>query len=315
MADTRLQELEKTNRNPSQETEYQNLKKSQPTVSAPQIPDFNAFFSQAADKRAQFNAGQAAQQNDVLARYRQTIAGQETQQALADRIGKELNLPALQTAANNVNTSIANMPYTQRQATRGFDVNNNQLERLTNQKISELAPVATSANNAANLAQQNLSTRMGYAMADQQKQLAPYQLESSMMSERLAREASGFNTDMTNELNGLIQKMNAGIQLSQFEQTRADQLAQHEQSYELQKQQLDMQQSAAKHNFVSLGGKLYDTVTGQWITPPGTGTGTTKGAADYLGGGQSTQSATRPPLTSFMSQPNNTGSAQLQVNF
>lgn len=239
------------------------------------IPDFNSV-NQRQKQEFQGQIGNVAnQQNEYLDRYRGAIGGQEGLGAMAERLGTELGLPQLRKNATTLQTTLENIPTTWNKALTGTDANQSQLDRMIAQKSGELAPVVNKVVNAQNAAEQQLSQRMGYGQADQAKQLLPYQTEQSMLSDRIAQEMTGFNNLQRSELDGLVSKMNAGIQLTQFEETRADQLAQNEKQYELQKQTLGMQQQSAKSsNLINVGGKLYNPQTGQWISPPTTGGGT-----------------------------------------
>lgn len=197
-------------------------------------------------KRAAFNANQTGQTNDFLSRYKGAIGGQETMSAMADRIGQELNLPTLRNNAQQVNETVSNLPYTYGSATRGFDVNANQLARTIGQKTYELTPALNSANSAVSNAEGQLSTRLGYGQADQNKQLLPYQSEQSLMGDRLAREATGFNQDSESELQGYMAKLTGGIQLSEGEANRAEQLAQAKLSYDAQMKSLEQNNAQFK---------------------------------------------------------------------
>ena len=64
----------------------------------------------------------------------------------------------------------------------------------------------------------------------------------------MARESSGFNIAAQNEMQGLISKLNAGIQLSQAEITRANELMKASQAYETAKLQAEASQNVAKLN-------------------------------------------------------------------
>lgn len=205
------------------------------------------YLSGISGKRAALNTSQAGQQSDFLGRYTGAINGQETSSAMADRIGGKLGLPELQKNATTLNTTLANIPYTYGAATKGFDVNNNQLNRIIGQKSSELTPVVNSTNNALSTAQGQLTSRMGYEQADQAKQLAPYQSEQSLLTDRLNRESAGFNTDAESELSSYLAKMNAGIQLSQAEQTRAENLAQSKLAYDQADKQFNSISASSKY--------------------------------------------------------------------
>ena len=195
----------------------------------------NKFGSQATSfaqglqpRRTAFNAGQKAEGQDFLGRYTGAINKQEALPDMYKRIGIELNLPNLQQSANTLNTTLANLPQTFGSATRGFDVNANQLARTIGQKASELTPVVTQANQALSTAQDQANKQIGFEQTQQQKLLDPYLREQDMLAQRQAREATGYSEDNQAELDTYIQKMKAGITLTEGEKTRANELAMNE---------------------------------------------------------------------------------------
>ena len=105
---------------------------------------------------------------------------------------------------------------------------------------------------------------MGYAQADQNRALLPYQTEQSLMSDRFARETTGYTSAMQGELDSIIGRMNAGIQISEAEKSRAHELALEEKKYQNQLS-ADRQKGAG---FASVNGGLYNTSTGQWAVKP-----------------------------------------------
>lgn len=236
--------------------------------------DLNAPVAQAQANTANLKnifAGQQADTSGFLNRFTGAINSQPTSQALAERIGNELNLPQLQANSQSLNNTLFQLPSTYSAATRGFDVNSNQLSRIIGQKQSELAPAAALAQSNAQNAENTLDKRLGYAQADQNRALLPYQSEQSLLSDRFAREATGYTQAMGNELDAIIQKMNAGVTLSEGEKNRAQQLAIAEKGYQNQLDQIKEQSknTSTKNpdRYITLGDgvSLYDTQTGRII--------------------------------------------------
>lgn len=208
-------------------------------------------------------ASQAGQESDYLNRYKGAIAGQETSSAMAKRLGTELNIPTLSANAAMLNRTVRELPQTYSAATRGFDVNANQLSRIIGQKTSELSPALTTANEALASANQTLATQMGYELSDQEKQLLPYTTEKELLTNKLARETSMYTAQNENELNTIIQKIASGIQVSEAEKDRAVQLATAERNYNLAKEQLSAQVNQG--TIETIGGNKYlvNTTTGE----------------------------------------------------
>ena len=208
-------------------------------------------------------AGQSGQESDYLKRYTGAIQGQETSANMAKRIGEELNLPTLSANAFNINKAVREIPQTYSAATRGFDVNANQLARITGQKTAELTPALTTANEAVANANQTLATQMGYQLSDQEKALLPYTTEKDLLTNKLARETTMYTAQNENELSTIIQKISSGIEVSEAEKDRAIQLATQEQSYKLEKEKLSA--SLGQGTIETIGGNKYlvNTTTGE----------------------------------------------------
>lgn len=202
--------------------------------------------------RTNFYAGQKAEVGDYLGRYTNAINSQEPLTHMQDRIGRELGLPQLQQSANQLNTTLANLPYTYSGATRGFDVNANQLNRIVSTKSSAMAPTVNAVNTALGSAQNQLVTRMGLTQQQQAKELLPYQSEQQLLNDRLTRESTGFTQEAEGLLQSYIQKMMAGVALSTGEQNRANALAIAKLSYDAAKYAADKGLEAAKLNPLGL---------------------------------------------------------------
>lgn len=185
---------------------------------------------------------------DYLGRYTGAINNQEPLSHMQDRIGRELNLPNLRTSANTLNTTLANIPYTYSGATRGFDVNANQLNRIIGTKSAALAPTVTAANNALSSAEGQLTQRMGLEQTQQAKQLLPYQSEQTLLNDRLARESTGFTQEAQGQLNAYIDKLDKGVALSRGEQDNAERLATAKLAYDQAIAVANIQASASKYN-------------------------------------------------------------------
>ena len=254
----------------------------------------NLLGTQKANNQS-FLAGQAATSEDFLNRYKNAIAGQETMSAMAKRIGSELNLPTLSENAYNVNKVMREIPQTYSAATRGFDVNANQLSRITGQKQSELAPTLATANEALAQAQNTLNTQMGYEQYDQEKALKPFETEQSLLTDRLAREATFYSQENENELNTIIAKIQSGIQVSEAEKDRAQQLAIAEMGYKAKKEEL----AAGSWSEITIGGNKYriNLTTGekQLLGPASSSSSGSGNALSYLTGG--TTKTTTPTKT------------------
>jgi S-adenosylmethionine synthetase len=249
--------------------------------------DLNQLTNLTAQQRAG-TQGLLASQNtasaDYLKRYTDFINSQEGASAMSQRIGQELGLPTLQANATNLRNTLTNIPSTYTAASRGYDINQNQLSRIIGQKSSELSPLVTTAENSLQNAQSNLNTQMGYEQTDQAKALKPYETEQTMLSDRLARETTLYSQDNQNELNALIAKINAGVSLNNAEASRAQELAVQEKSYQQAKETATANPNT---QIIESNGKKYliNSATGQVIQTYGTSGGGNTTASYFTQGG------------------------------
>lgn len=188
----------------------------------------------AAQKTAGTNllAGQKNESQDFLGRYTGAIGGQETMSALANRLGTEQGLPGLRTNAANLNRTVLNIPNVVTNSARGNEVSQNQADRMIGYQQQKLSPLAQEATRQQQAAEGLVSEQMGYAQADQAKQLLPYAMEQNLLTDRLARETSMFTTQNQNELDALMAKMSSGVTLTEGEANRANALAVAEKGYQ-----------------------------------------------------------------------------------
>lgn len=208
---------------------------------------------------AAFNAAQEAKQTDFINRFKTAVGGQESLSDAASRIGSSIGLPDLRTTAQGLTKSVAMIPKVQTDATRGYNVNSNQLSQIIASKQSQLAPAAQQAVTEQQAAEGILGQQLGYLQTDQAKQLQPLQLEGSMLSDQIAREMTGFTQDKTNTLNSYLAALDAGTKLTLQQMQDANQLAQAHIQYDNVKQQVQNQVVAAGSSLYSSTGQLLAT--------------------------------------------------------
>ena len=230
------------------------------------IPDLSGQAAKTGAARTALQTGQAAEGSDFLSRYRGAVLGQETVPAMYARIAKETGLDTAKAANQQVQGTLTQLPYTYSKATRGFDVNANQLQRIIGQKASELAPTAAATAASAASAQEAADRMMGYTQAQQAKELTPFSTEQTLLMDRQARETSGFPAQAEMEYNALVQKAQMGITLSEGEKNRAAQLEAAKMQRDAQMEQIKYQtEHANKYSATGTGG-VFNTQTGQITT-------------------------------------------------
>jgi len=229
-----------------------------------QLPDLEGKTTTQRAAGASLLADQQGQTSNFLQKYSNTIANQGSTADMAGRISSELNLPQLRETSKTLNQRMLMTPLNNMSDTRGSNVTQNQLNNLNTYDLNKLAIPAQLAEQNTQTAENSLNTRLGYAQNDWNRQLLPLNSEQSFLSDRLARETSMFSEQNQNELNAMIQKMNAGITLSEGEKNRAQSLAIAEKGYE---SALKVAQSGSQFQKIGADG-LYNTNTNKFAVRP-----------------------------------------------
>ena len=175
---------------------------------------------------------QKAEQDDFLGRFRSAVEGQEKLPDIYGRVESKDNLPGLLDTAQRTSTQLQEMPETQKTATRGFNVNSNQLARIIGAETQKLAPIAQRAIDQFQQGSQLANQQMTFEIGQQNKDLLPFEQEASMLSERLAREFTGFTAARERELNSLLTMLRENNNLTISQMQMANQLAIQKLQYE-----------------------------------------------------------------------------------
>lgn len=227
------------------------------------LPDFSGIVNQQRQATSGLLSGQQAQIGDYLQGYRNAIGGQETQQAMWNRLAQETGYPQLMQQATTLNNQLAMIPQTQISATRGYDVNANQLDRLMNMQQWKLAPLAQRATAQAQTAGQLMSGQIAATQAQQQKELLPYQAQQALLTDQLARQATMFTSQNESELQGLEYAMQTGAQLTSGQLDRYNELKKAQIAYN---QAISTANIAQMYRTLSPAQGVFNAVTGT-VTP------------------------------------------------
>lgn len=293
MADTRLQQLAKTGRNPIEEREYQDLLKASNvpfTVEngVANVQGFGiggntageaaaTFFSPGAVQQRGFAQQQQAREQDFLGRFKTGLSDAIT------GIENELGLPQLRTnaqaagqTARTVVDQVRAVAPTQQTVAKQVGISAPRLQQRIGAKTAEMAPAldaATRAAEEANAAQQFGETEFGRRLG---QVIQPFQTEAAILSESLAREFTGFSNQLQNELTTYLQKMEQGHQLTMAELDRANQLARDEQEFERQKKLISFNtdENIRQSNALKTGSGGGGVDLTKYLTPNTTGKST-----------------------------------------
>lgn len=197
--------------------------------------------------------GQNAQAVNPL---QSVINSNPTAQALYNQGNAMYNVPALQTQATNLTNRVNNVQPNAYNAARGFDIDSTDINNGVANATAYLQPQANQATANANTASGLASNFVNAGLTQNQMNLIPAQENATLTQQNQAAEATGWNQAQSSTLQGLMNKMSAGVTLSGSEMQLAGTLAQQEEAYQ---QQLTVNQTS-----------LANTIQGQkYITAPG----------------------------------------------
>lgn len=191
--------------------------------------------------QAELAEQQAGREEDYLARFRETLAAQEKIPTMAGRLGAELGLPGLRETAYGLQAGLTAVPEQERLISQQIGISAPRLERRIAQRQAEIAPSALRAAEAQQFAERELGERLGYGLAEQERELMPFETEAEMISDRAARELSMWTTEREGELDTLLKRMEIEGQLRTDEMTRAHELAMQENTFMNLKEQLGLE--------------------------------------------------------------------------
>lgn len=213
-----------------------------------------------------FGQQQGATQNYVN-QYAQDVANNPTVTSLYQQGNQLYNVPQLQTQATNLQNQVTNAVPAGVSAARGFDIGDTQVNNGVAQKLAYLQPQANAATANANTASQLASQFVQAGQQQNAQNLLPVQAQQSLLAQNMAAQATGWNQAMANQFQGLIDKMQSGVQLSQAEYQQAQALAQAEESYQQAQVTANAQIQAAQigqqYQTLNPTQTLVNTFTGQ----------------------------------------------------
>lgn len=190
-------------------------------------------------------SGQKAEAKGMVADYGNFINSQEKLGAMRDRISGQLDLPRQRETvtrygevADDLTSQLQGMGQQVAGTSRNSLMTQGQRQGVVQAKsqplLQNLQQVGRLGERAgARLAQseQELGNRMQQEIAQQQKELLPWEKDFSFLEQSQAREFAGYTFANQLELNRLISNQQAGLKWTDSEAERANRLALAEWSY------------------------------------------------------------------------------------
>lgn len=209
--------------------------------------------------------------SDYMGAYKDAIASNPTATQLYQTANQQYNVPGLASTATDLNNRVLNAPNTNLNLARGFNYDQNQVDAATTRDLRILQPLASAATSNWQTAAGLADKQVGYGLQQNATNLLPVQAQGQMMADLWARQSTGFTSAMEQELQGLMGKMNAGIQLSATEMSRANTLAQAQTSYKnaitSANAQIASSQIGNQNVTLSPGQTYLNTITGKAYNP------------------------------------------------
>lgn len=184
---------------------------------------------------------QQARESEFVNRFRTEVPS--IQQALRSELGIDRLTQNVQSAAktaSDVQGMVSAVAPTQQTIAKQVGISAPRLQQRISSKTAELAPTLESAVRGLSTAQSALESGLGTYSTDLASRLTPLTTEASMLSDSLAREMTGFTTQMKNELDITLEKLKQKGTLDLAELQKAQALAEKEKEYENQRATLNL---------------------------------------------------------------------------
>lgn len=232
--------------------EYKARANTPTATPAPSAPASNPIIDFANKQKTDYQTmldKQNAEQQSLFNNYDTIRKNQEALPALYSRLQTEAGIPGLSQASQAFKDQIYSVKdkldrlnedvvarttgtlttdaQRRRLQTAEADPLNTELSRLGN-GLAPIADMLTSANNS-------VSTRMGLETAQQDRQLETIKMQIGAISDKFAREITGFTTTRETELSGILDKLQRDRALSDRDWQLAQTIAAEERAFAKQK--------------------------------------------------------------------------------
>ena len=266
--DTELQQLSKTDRNPIQESRYQELMKGSGGGGNP----YDSLMS-GLPKASEFASTLDNSENNAFKDYLSVAGNQQKPLDFYKGALGEAGVPQMRKTASSLQGQIYEMEDTLRRVegdvmanSRNSIVTDSQRRGMTSERqrpmIENLGWLGQSlgrVSNAITNETSNAATLTGLNQQGQQMELDPYKMRIQMVADQNARKMTGFTTDLQNSLQVGLSKIQRGEQLDDREFQRVAELAKMEKQYEMEKS------SASQYLTIGEGTTVFDPNTGRVV--------------------------------------------------
>jgi hypothetical protein len=180
--------------------------------------------------------------------YTNAVKSNPTVTSLYNTANNMFNVPGLAQTATNLQNRVTNLTPDAYRASRGYDIDATDINNGIANSSAYLTPQSNAATANYNTAAGLASNFVQAGQAQNQQNLLPIQARGTLLQQQEAAQATGWNNSAQSEFQGLMEKMNAGVQLSATEMQRANTLAQIEEAY-----QQNLTTQTASQNIAKIG--------------------------------------------------------------
>jgi hypothetical protein len=180
-----------------------------------------------------FNTNQA-QNASAVDPLQKVINSNPTVTSLYQQGNALYNVPQLATQATDLSNRLTDVTPNAYQAAKGFDIDSTDIGNGIANASAYLGPQSGRATANYNTAAGLASNFVNAGQLQNAQNLIPAQENATLTAQNMAAEQTGWNQAQKSILDGLLAKMQSGVQLSQTEMTTAQQLAATEEAYNAQ---------------------------------------------------------------------------------
>lgn len=190
-------------------------------------------------------SGQKQESQQLLGSFENAIQNQETMPQIQQRYENRYFIPELREqmqtgreAYQDVVNQIRAIPQTTRETTRNSMVTSGQAAKMNQAAYTKLAPVAEALGQTVESvgrmltdAEKNMNTAMQLEIAQQKKDLMPFEQAFNLQTIMQAREFTGWSQAHSMELQRLLSNQQAGYNWTNAEAQRANDLKMLQERY------------------------------------------------------------------------------------
>ena len=248
MADTLLQQLAKTGRNPVQETQYQELlrqdRASRPGAStgSASVPfDANAFLEQQKAQGEALRTKQSAEEDALFKTFETKQAAQPKLSDIYSNLLTEKGITGLETKQTDILNMIDALSKDVTTRTASTFTNEAQRRRLYASELQPLTESLTPISRSLATGREDVSTTLQLRSKEQEKELETDRMRIAATSDRFSRETTGYTQDRQDALSFLLSKIQRDQTLSDRDWQSAQDLAKSERDWDQTKKQMELE--------------------------------------------------------------------------